>query len=146
VPFDRELVEAKLALELIPTAEMPQMAQDALEAGFESPAVLRLAILDKPTYFEVKDVLAQAVKDLDLSQITKGEGALRIAKRLAQEVLSSGRDPLNCVRELEWLWIRAGYPREIRSVGNLGDELYIRNGSKDDDRAFVTSRLRELVR
>ena len=146
VPFDRELIEAKLALELIPSAEMPQMAQDALEAGFDSPAVLRLAVLEKPTYFEVRDVLAQASKELGLGQLTKSEAAVRIAKHLAQEVLTSGRDPLSCVKDLGSLWIRAGYPRELSSVGNLDDELFIRNGSKDDDRAFVTSRLKALVR
>lgn len=145
VAFDRELVEAKLALELIPSAEMPKMAQDALEAGFDSPAVLRLAVLEQPTYFEVRDVLAQAVKDLGLSQLTKSEAALRIAKWLAKEVLSSGKDPLSCIQEFQRLWICAGYPRELSSVGNLDDELFIRNSSKADDRAFVTSKLSELL-
>jgi hypothetical protein len=146
VPFDRELVEAQLALELIPSTEMPAFALEALEAGFDSPAVVRLAVLDKPTYFEVRDVLVEACKELGLRHLTKSEAALRIAKRRAQEVLSSSEDPLACVREFYWLWIRAGYPRELTVVGSLDDELYIRNSSKDQDREFVRSRLRELLR
>jgi hypothetical protein len=146
VPFDRELIEAQLALELIPSTELPKFALEALEAGFDSPAVVRLAVLDKPTYFEVRDVLVEACKELGLRQLTKSEAALRIARRRAQQVLSSSEDPLACVREFYWLWIRAGYPRELTAVGNLDDELLIRNGPKDQDCELVRSRLSELLR
>jgi hypothetical protein len=50
VPFDRELLEAKLALDLIASADMPGMAWDAIEAGVDGPATKRLAAMESPTY------------------------------------------------------------------------------------------------
>jgi hypothetical protein len=35
VPFDRDDIEAKLALDLIASADMPQIALEALEAGLD---------------------------------------------------------------------------------------------------------------
>lgn len=39
--FDRELIEAKLALGLIPSEDMPAVAWDALEAGLETALASR---------------------------------------------------------------------------------------------------------
>ena len=53
MPFDREQIEARLALELdlVAYADMPQIAQDALEAGLDGRATMRLAILERPNLF-----------------------------------------------------------------------------------------------
>lgn len=83
MPFDREQIEARLALDLIASADMPQIAQDALEAGLDGPGTLRLAILERPTYFEVAEVLPRVVNELGLAQITIGKAALRVAKETA---------------------------------------------------------------
>ena len=80
MPFDREQIEAKLALNLIASTDMPQVAKDALEAGIEGPATLRLAVLERPSYFEVAEVLPRVLKELGLAQITIGEAALRLAR------------------------------------------------------------------
>jgi hypothetical protein len=52
--FDRELIEAKLALDLIASADMPSVAVEGLEAGLEAgldgPAIRRLAVLERPTF------------------------------------------------------------------------------------------------
>ena len=98
MPFDREHIEARLALDLIASADMPQIAQDALAAGLDGPATLRLAILERPTYFEVAEVLPRVVNELGLAQITIGEAALRVAKETAREILRNGDDPLRHVQ------------------------------------------------
>jgi hypothetical protein len=41
VPFDRDQIEAKHALDLIASADMPQIAWDALEANLDGPATRR---------------------------------------------------------------------------------------------------------
>jgi len=51
--FDREIIEATIALDLIPSEGMPAIAQDALEAGLDGRALVRLATLENPTYFQV---------------------------------------------------------------------------------------------
>ena len=146
VPFDRELIEAQLALGLIPSADMPKMALEALEAGFDGPAVTRLAVLDRPSYFEVMEVLPRAKQEMGLAEVAIPQAALRIAKRIASHILTSGEDPLLQVRDFEGLWIRAGYPRELASVGTLYDDLFISKASDAENREFVITALKELLR
>jgi hypothetical protein len=148
VIFDRELIEAKLALDLIASADMPKIAWDALEAGLDGPAIRRLAALEKPTYFEVAEVLPRASAEMGLAKLSTGEAALRVARRRAKEILDNGEDPLRHTRDFAALWIRAGYPREIQSVANLDDEIYIAQGNQSDQRIreWVTARLRDLAR
>jgi hypothetical protein len=65
--FDRELIEAKLALDLIASADMPSVAVEGLEAGLDGPAIRRLAVLERPTYFEVREVLPCAMAVLGIA-------------------------------------------------------------------------------
>jgi hypothetical protein len=148
VPFDREQIEARLALDLIASADMPHMAQDALEAGLDGPATLRLAILERPTYFEVAEVLPRVLNELGLAEITIGEAARRVAKETAREILRNGDDPLRHVRTFWSLWVRSGYAKEIQTIGNLDDEVWIAQsmGRSDEQiREWVTSVLKDFA-
>jgi hypothetical protein len=133
VPFDRELLEAKLALKLIPSADMPSIAWDAWEAGLDGPATRRLGSLERPTYFEVSEVLPGVMQELGLLNISREEAALRMARRIAKEVLESGDDPLQHVRDFESLWIRADYPHEISGLGTLHDDVWIAQSTGQSD-------------
>ena len=148
MPFDREQIEAKLALDLIAFADMPQIAQDALEAGLDGPATLRLAILEHPTYFEVAEVLPRVLNELGLAQITIGEAALRVAKEIAREILRTDDDPLRHVQAFESLWIRSKYAKEIQTLGTLHDDVWIAQsmGRSDEQiRDWVTSVLKDFA-
>jgi hypothetical protein len=109
VTFDRRTIEARLSLNLIASSDMPKVAWDALEAGLDGPGIRRLAALDSPTYFEVRDVLPRAMKEMGLVKLTPNDAALRLAKNRAKEILDRGEDPLKHTREFERLWIHAGY-------------------------------------
>ena len=148
MPFDREIVEARLALDLIRSNEMPKIAWDALEAGLDGPAIRQLAALEKPTWFQVREVLPQAAKEMQLAKVPIGEGAYRIARRRAQEILETGADPTRYTHELEYLCIRAGWPNELSGYGVLDDEVYIarENGRPETEiRDWLIQRLKELV-
>jgi len=93
VTFEPEIVEAQLALNLIGTTDMPKLAQDALEAGFDGPGTRRLAALDFPTIFEVRKVLPLAMQEWQIGVISSDSAALRLAKRRARDILASGDDP-----------------------------------------------------
>jgi hypothetical protein len=147
VTFDRELIEAKLALELIPSEDMPAVAWEALEAGLDGPGIARLAALECPTFFEVAEVLAKAKAEMGLVDLSAGEAALRIARRWAAEILERGDDPLRHTKEFESLWIKAGYPSEIQSVGNLDDEVWIAESTgqtQSQIRKWIVEKLRAL--
>ena len=144
VPFDREQVEARLALNLIASSDMPQMACDALEAGLDGKAIRRLAVLEKPTYFEVAEILPRVMQELEMRQIPTGEAALRVARQIAKDILSGGDDPLLHIRDFEFLWIRSGYPPEICALGTMYDDVYVAQstGSSDDE---IRSRVKSLL-
>jgi hypothetical protein len=147
VTFDRRTIEARLSLDLIASSDMPKVAWDALEAGLDGPGIRRLAALDSPTYFEVRDVLPRAMEEMGLVKLTPNEAALRLAKNRAKEILDGGEDPLKHTREFERLWIHAGYPRELASVGNLDDDIDIAKGCQSDDqiRKWVIERLKKMI-
>ncbi len=146
--FDRDTIEAQLSLDLIGSSDMPKVAWDALEAGLDGPGIRRLAALDSPTYFEVRDVLPRAMQEMGLAKLACPAAALRLAKHRAKEILASGDDPLRHVHDFKHLWILAGYPSELCSLGNLYDDVYIATGNQPDDtiRKWIVERLKEMVR
>lgn len=149
MPFDREVIEAKLALDMIASAEMPSIACDALEAGLDGAAIRRLAVLERPTYFEVAEVLPRAMRELGLAQIPIGEAALRIAKRIVTQILASGDDPLLHLRDFESLWVCSKYASEITSLGTLYDDVWIARSTGSSDkkiRQWVNDLLKDFAR
>lgn len=148
MPFDRDQIEARLALSLIASADMPQIAWDALEAGLDGPATRRLAALERPTYFEVAEVLPRAMEELGLTDITAGQAALRVAKQMARDILDKGDDPLHHTRSFQSLWVRSGYAKDIQALGTLHDEVFVAQsmGRPDDEvRDQVASILNEFA-
>jgi hypothetical protein len=75
MPFDRELVEAQLALQRIGTTDMPKLAWDALEAGLDGPATRRLAALHSPTFFEVREILPRLLLEWGMAQVPREQAA-----------------------------------------------------------------------
>jgi hypothetical protein len=141
VPFERELVEARIVLNLIASADMPKVAWDALAAGLDGPAIRRLAALVQPTFFEVAEVLPRAKQELGLGEISIGEAALRVAKQIASEILKNGE-------EFKWLWFRSGYAHEISSLGTLHDDVWVAQsaGRSDEEiRLEVVSTLTDFA-
>jgi hypothetical protein len=147
VAFDRQIIEAQLALDLIGSSDMPKIAWEALEAGLDGKFIRRLGALDSPTYFQVMEVLPQAMQEMGLSKPSRGEAALRLAKIRAKEILDSNDDPLKHTKDFERLWIDAGYPKELMSVGNLDDEVYIISGNQSDNkiRKWIVEQLKNLI-
>lgn len=147
MPFDRHLLEAKLALNLIASGDMPTIAWDALEADLDGVATRRLAALEHPTYFEVAEVLPLVLQELGLSQIRVEEAAQRMAEHVARDILRRRDDPLQHIRELESLWIRAAYAPELTALGILDDQVSVARTlgeSETEIRKWVTSSLEEF--
>src|ERR1700760_4344074 len=138
--FDTKLLEARLALELIRSEDMPRVAWDALEAGFDGPAIRRMAAFERPTYFEIAEVLPRVSQELRLSHLTSKQAARRLAKQIAQQNLANGDDPRNHFRDFEDLWSRADYPPSMAHLGTLYDDVWI---ARTDDQP--ESKIRERV-
>jgi hypothetical protein len=148
VPFDPKLIEARLALDLIASADMPSIAIDALEVGLDGPAIRRLAALEKPSYFEVRDLLTPALAEMRLLKIPAGLASLRLAAQIAREALPDEKGYLRRLYELHWLWIKAGYPKESREAGTLYDDVSVAEftgQSEEKIRDWVRARLEGLI-
>src|SRR5256885_13468678 len=94
MPFDPQIAEGELALKRIGTTDLPALAVEALEAGFDGSATRRLAALNFPTFFQVRDVLPKAMQEWGIELVSAEEGALRLARRRVLEVLATSDDPL----------------------------------------------------
>lgn len=146
--FDPKVVEAKLALNRISPTEMPKLAWEALEAGLDGPALRRIAAFEFPTFFQIQEVLPQAMEEMHLVKLDKARAALQLAKFRAQEIMAKKSDPLSHLRDFEYLWIEADYSGELQDYGNLDDEVYVARlmGQPEDEiRAWVTTRLKRLA-
>jgi hypothetical protein len=85
---------------------------------------------------------------MGLKQITPAEGAVRIAKRIAENILRSGDDPLKHVRDFEALWIRSGYAADLAGLGSMYDDTCIAQlygQSESEVRESVVSLLSQFV-
>jgi hypothetical protein len=146
MPVDRKLIEAKLAMGLIDAADMPGIAVEALEADLDGKAVRRLAVLERPTYFVVADLLPRVMQELDLRQISLGEAGLRIALAMVKDILRQNDDPRRHLEGLESLWVRSGYAREIKELGTLNDDIWVRRFASDqEERDWVLAGLRAFL-
>lgn len=142
--FDPRAIEAQIALDLIGSTDMPKLAWDALEAGLNGPAIRRLAALEFPTFFEVRELLPHFMEELRLVKMSRQEAAVRLAKIRAREILRSGSDPLQQLRDFEQLWIQADYCTELSDYGNLADEVNVAH-SMGQPKAEIRTRILKLM-
>src|SRR5215831_16398555 len=148
MPFEPKVAEARLALNRISSTEMPRLAWEALEAGLDGPAIRRLAAFEFPTFFQVREVLPQAMKEMHLSKVGKGEAAFRMAKLRAQQILAASSDPLEHIRDFEHLWFESDYCVELQDYGNLDDDVYVARcmgQSQEEIRMWLIERLKKLA-
>jgi hypothetical protein len=148
MPFDPELVEAQLALRRIGTTDMPKLAWEALEAGLDGPATRRLAALRFPTFFEVREILPKVMQEWQITQIPKGQAALRLAKRRAREILQSNDDPLKHANDFYQMWVESDYCRELAEYGELDEDVYVAQHSgqtEDEIRPWLLEKLETLA-
>jgi hypothetical protein len=148
MPFDRELVEAQLALQRVGTTDMPKLAWDALEAGLDGPATRRPAALQFPTFFQVREILPRIMQEWKLAQLSPEQAAVRLAKRRAREILQSNSDPLKHANDFYHLWVEADYCRELAEYGAFPDEVYVAKFSgqiEDRIRAWLLEKLKALA-
>jgi hypothetical protein len=147
MPFDPATFEAEVALKLIPTEQLPAAAQDALEAGFDGPHVLRMAILDPSSQWEIDQVLPTMLAEVGCHSISLKEAALRLAHQRARSILATDEDPLPSLPYFHRLMFLGDYPEELIEIGYLQDNFdfidFIENF--DEQRASAIAALKDLL-
>jgi len=146
--FDPKATEARLALSLILSTDMPRLAWDALEAGLDGPAIRRLAALESPSACEVQKLLPRAMEEMHLARRDKAEAALLLAKMRAQEIVRSGADLFQHLRDFEYFWAQADFCSELCDYGTLEDEVHVARymgQSEQEIRGWVMEKIRKLA-
>lgn len=70
-------------------------AQDMLEAGLDSPALLRLAIVDPPWFTpDLRRLFDRAVEELEIEPLAGEQALILHAQQVAQELLAATVPPL----------------------------------------------------
>jgi len=88
------------------------------------------------------------VKEMQLSEVGKGEAAFRLAKLRAQQILAASSDPLEHIRDFEHLWFECDYCEELQDYGNLDDDVYVARymgKSEQEIRVWLIERLKKLA-
>jgi hypothetical protein len=119
MPFDPQQFAAEASLGIIPTESFPSAAQDALVAGFNSKWILRMAVLDRPSGWEVDQVLPKMLADLGIELPTPKDAALFLAKNRVHRIQQTGEDPLKSIDYFKQLLRKADYPDELTELGWL---------------------------
>ena len=122
MPFDGELIEAQLAYGSIRPRELAGIACDALEAGFDGPGLRRLSALEEPSACHADRFLQAATAEMGLEQIDVKRASIRLAQRLARNILHGDQDPLPRMYEFFVFWMRSDFCAELATVGSFDDE------------------------
>ena len=112
-------------LERLSSEDLPSVAWDALEIGFDGPALRRVAALDKPSSFEVGELFRKALSEMGKSALSKPEAAMLLAKEIAQQVISGNKKPLEGASEIWRLACQSDFPEQITIFGALDVDCYI---------------------
>lgn len=142
--FDPFSFEAEVALKLVPTERLPIVAQDALEAGFDGPHVVRMAILDPRYGWAIDRALPPMLDELGLHSISPEEAALRLAHLRARRILMTGEDPLLSTSYFYRLWLASDYLSELTEVANF-DDYDVFFGDDHEKLARAREALEELL-
>src|SRR5881296_1271755 len=98
--FDPNLTIAQWVLGQIASERLPLVAQDALEAGLDSPALRELAGEANPAMSDAGPIFDRALKELGLALMTRSEAGLVLAKMYARQILTGAFGPYEGARRI----------------------------------------------
>src|SRR6185295_5757290 len=87
-PMDFERVQAEWTLGRYPLKNLPEVAAQAMMAGFEGPFILDLVGYAAPSLDRLKpETVEGAFREMGLPTLTKSQALLLLARRVASRVL-----------------------------------------------------------
>jgi hypothetical protein len=107
--------------------DMPRVAADLLEAGYETPSLVRLAgEINVSSSADVEPLVARTFRELGVRYpITRTEADLIVSRQVAREVIAGQRNPWAAANYLEiaiWGW-RTEKNSTLQAIFEINDEL-----------------------
>jgi hypothetical protein len=145
MPFDLATFEAEVALKLIPTERLPSVAQDALEAGFDGPRVVRMAVLEPVADWGIDQALPPMMEELGCKTISPEDAALHLARQRARRILDTGEDPLPSMPYFYRLMLAADRLKELYELAYFDDDEIFYSDEPEEKRTRAREALEELL-
>ncbi len=94
--------------------EMPAVAWEALEFGYDGSALRRLAAMNHPTFFEVGDLFDQAMAEMGQKPWSPEDALLLVVRPIAERILRGEIEPLEGVDQISNMVYTSQYfPTEL---------------------------------
>jgi hypothetical protein len=123
--YSIDRAQALWTLGRLSSQELPSVGWEALELGFDGPALRRLSALDRPSNFEVRDLFHQALVEMGKPAMSKKEAAVLLSKEIAGQILSDRKAPLEGAYEIYVLALHSDFPQQIAMFGGLDQDFDI---------------------
>jgi hypothetical protein len=144
MPFYPATFEAEVALGMIPTERLPAIAQEAIEAGFDGPNILRMAVMEPVAGWAIDQVLPRMLEDLGCQSKSVTDAALYLAEVRAQRILETREDPLSSISYFYRLMQAADYPPELYELGYFDDDEFF-SDDPEEKRAAALEAVEEFL-
>ena len=130
---------------MIAPEQMPDLATRLLERGADSPALLELAGLLRPTFWEVSPVVERLFEEAQMSPISREEALWRIAYSTAREILDGSVTPRTGAGVLWQICSELGMPEPLRYFVYLAADYGEGPRSPEHEAAWFDARIRETA-
>jgi hypothetical protein len=91
LPFSPELIHARWEFGKVATEDIPKLAQDALERGYDGENIRKVAGLVAPTYFDLQPLKNGFLRELGITQQLSNRDAGLLLSRLIADGIAKGQ-------------------------------------------------------
>jgi hypothetical protein len=125
--------------------EVPDLATDLLVRGIESPALVELAGLIRPTFWEVSPVVERAFQEADLPPISREEALWRLAYDTARDIVDGAISPRQGANTLWGICTDLDMPEPLRYFVYLAADYGEGPREPEEEAAWFDARIRETA-
>jgi hypothetical protein len=141
--MDLRTLQAHWELGIIAPEKVPDAATELLVQGVESPAVIELAGLHVPTYWQVLPVFERLVEEHALGPIPRDNALWRLAYATAHQITSGAISPLEGATRLWRICTDLGMPDALTYFVYLAADYGEGPGDRATEEAWFDARIRE---
>ena len=134
LPFSPQLIQARWEFGKLPSEEVPRLAQDALELGYDGKYIRRIAGLESPDSFDLHPLMPGFLAELGVTtKLSQRDAGLALARLVAQAIVDGRVKPYEGAR---FIWREI----EVELWPNPPEELmsFVGNASEYEDCEFYS--------
>lgn len=140
LPFSPQLIQARWELGSLPIEEMPRLAQDALEHGYDGANTRRIAGLINPDQFDIQPLMAGFFAELGITtKPSREQAAMALARFVAQAILEQR---VGAYEGARFIWLNIVNEMWPNQPSEL--DSFIGNASEYDDCVFYSQHPAEV--